>query len=262
MPAQPGQAGPQAKKTSAPGAHPWSSAPPSRSRACWANRFRWISTPRPAPRARATPRPGCRAGGRPARALTAIEGYTTQSERTPVRQIIFVDPSIDNAEQMVQGLPAWSAARPKDWADWPGRRARARSCRCCAAMTPRSSCWTAAMTASTRSPESWGSTDLAAVQIATTAAPARSRSVRRRWARASSIPTRTSCALGATRWPNRATSCSTAATWPPARRRGLRGQPVRHHARRRGRGRIPSAAPRWAATGCWTTVTAPSRPPR
>ena len=27
---------------------------------------------------------------------------------------------------------------------------------------------------------------------------------------------RTSCALGATRWPNRATSCSTAATWPPA----------------------------------------------
>ena len=43
------------------------------------------------------------AAGQPA-PLTAIEGYTTQSERTPVRQIIFVDPSIDNAEQMVQGL--------------------------------------------------------------------------------------------------------------------------------------------------------------
>ena len=160
MPAQPGQAGPQAKKTSAPGAHPYLveraafqkqgvlGEQISLDQYAKANAARqgdakaWL--------------PG-QAAGQPA-PLTAIEGYTTQSERTPVRQIIFVDPSIDNAEQMVQGCTAWSAARPKDWADWPGRRARARSCRCCAAMTPRSSCWTAAMTASTRSPESWGST--------------------------------------------------------------------------------------------------------
>ncbi|MBC9908584.1 DUF4347 domain-containing protein, partial [Achromobacter xylosoxidans] len=33
-----------------------------------------------------------------------IPGYTTNSEQTPVRQIIFVDPAVDNAEQIVQGL--------------------------------------------------------------------------------------------------------------------------------------------------------------
>ena len=115
---------------------PWSSAPPSRSRACWANRFRWISTPRPTPRARATPRPGCRAAaGQPA-PLTAIEGYTTQSERTPVRQIIFVDPSIDNAEQMVQGLYSLVSGKTEGLGGLARPTGEARSCRCCAAMTP------------------------------------------------------------------------------------------------------------------------------
>ena len=105
MPAQ-RQAGPQAKKTSAPGAHPYLveraafqkqgvlGEQISLDQYAKANAARqgdakaWL--------------PG-QAAGQPA-PLTAIEGYTTQSERTPVRQIIFVDPSIDNAEQMVQGL--------------------------------------------------------------------------------------------------------------------------------------------------------------
>ena len=97
------------------------------------------------------------AAGQPA-PLTAIEGYTTQSERTPVRQIIFVDPSIDNAEQMVQGLYSLVSGKTEGLGGLARPTGEARSCRCCAAMTPRSSCWTAAMTASTRSPASWGST--------------------------------------------------------------------------------------------------------
>ncbi|MGH8817529.1 MAG: DUF4347 domain-containing protein, partial [Achromobacter pestifer] len=49
--------------------------------------------------------PGQEANQAKASALAAnIPGYTTQSEQTPVRQIIFVDPAIDNAEQIVQGL--------------------------------------------------------------------------------------------------------------------------------------------------------------
>ncbi|KAG0775295.1 hypothetical protein G6F22_013407 [Rhizopus arrhizus] len=41
---------------------------------------------------------------KPSAAAANIPGYTTQSEQTPVRQIIFVDPAVDNAEQIVQGL--------------------------------------------------------------------------------------------------------------------------------------------------------------
>lgn len=49
--------------------------------------------------------PGQEANAAKPSALAAnIAGYTTQSEQTPVRQIIFVDPAVDNAEQIVQGL--------------------------------------------------------------------------------------------------------------------------------------------------------------
>ena len=41
---------------------------------------------------------------KPSAMAANIPGYTTQSDQTPVRQIIFVDPAVDNAEQIVQGL--------------------------------------------------------------------------------------------------------------------------------------------------------------
>ena len=53
-----------------------------------------------------------------------------------MRQIIFVDPSIDNAEQMVQGLYSLVSGKTEGLGGLARRRARARSCRCCAAMTP------------------------------------------------------------------------------------------------------------------------------
>ena len=68
------------------------------------------------------------AAGQPA-PLTAIEGYTTQSERTPVRQIIFVDPSIDNAEQMVQGLYSLVSGKTEGLGGLARPTGEARSCR-------------------------------------------------------------------------------------------------------------------------------------
>ena len=117
------------------------------------------------------------------------------------------------------------------------------------------------MTASTRSPASWGSKDLAAVQImshgsagsltlgSATLGQGQLDSYKdqlRAWGDAMAehgdiLLYGCNVAAGKAAWPSW-TACppSRAPTWP----------------------RRISAAPRWAATGCWTTVTAPSRPPR
>ena len=155
MPAQPG-AGPQAKKTSAPGAHPYlvERAAFQKQGVLGDLAGSVCQGQRRAPGRRQGLAAG--PGGRPARALTAIEGYTTQSERTPVRQIIFVDPSIDNAEQMVQGLYSLVSGKTEGLGGLA--RPTGEGPQLQVLLTPRSSCWTAAMTASTRSPASWGST--------------------------------------------------------------------------------------------------------
>ena len=158
MPAQPGQAGPQARRPAR------RARIPGRARrlpeAGRAGRTDFAGSVRQGQRRAPGRRQGLAAGpgGRPARAPDRHRGlHHAVRARRCARSSSWIRPST-TPSRWSRGCTAWSAARPKDWADWPGRRARARSCRCCAAMTPRSSCWTAAMTASTRSPESWGST--------------------------------------------------------------------------------------------------------
>ncbi|HLR78259.1 MAG TPA: DUF4347 domain-containing protein, partial [Burkholderiaceae bacterium] len=43
-------------------------------------------------------------GTRDLRSEIRLDGYTTHNEHAPVRQIIFVDPGIENAEQLIKGL--------------------------------------------------------------------------------------------------------------------------------------------------------------
>ncbi|RIQ72582.1 DUF4347 domain-containing protein, partial [Bordetella avium] len=95
-PAHPDQAHPQAKKPSAPGTHPYLVERAAFQQSGTLGES--MSLGQYAQAAQAAK------AGLPAEPGLSVAGYTTQSAQTPVRQIIFVDPSIDNAEQMVQGL--------------------------------------------------------------------------------------------------------------------------------------------------------------
>lgn len=103
-PAHPGQASPQAKKPQAPGAHPYLVERAAFHKQGVLGEQISLDQYAKANAARQGDAKAWLPGHEAAAPLTALEGYTTQSERTPVRQIIFVDPSIENAEEMVQGL--------------------------------------------------------------------------------------------------------------------------------------------------------------
>ena len=203
------------------------------------------------------------AAGQPA-PLTAIEGYTTQSERTPVRQIIFVDPSIDNAEQMVQGLYSLVSGKTEGLGGLARPTGEGPQLQVLRSHDTEIIVLDGRYDGVDQITRILGQhKDLAAVQImshgsagsltlgSATLGQGQLDSYKdqlRAWGDAMAeqgdiLLYGCNVAAGKAAWPSW-TACppSRAPTWP--------------------RPRIPSAAPRWAATGCWTTVTAPSRPPR
>ncbi|SPU49630.1 adhesin [Bordetella trematum] len=99
------QPGAQGKKASAPGAHPYLVERAAFQKAGALGEALTLDEYAKAQQARQGDAKAWLPGAQGANAaLNGIEGYTSHDASTQVRQIIFVDPTVDNAEELVQGL--------------------------------------------------------------------------------------------------------------------------------------------------------------